>query len=270
MEVRPKTRNCQNATYTTLKLLDEGHFPAQIARLVGEHKSSTLRRCHILEHGGFLKKPVKSGALHYELTLQGKEFLKTLLRVLGNATCNTFFRRHNLLFKLPVIAGAERLNPQMLSGEDFFARKRGQVRGWEASWPQGQIFFTGSSFLIFPKPIESASLMDAAQKGIELAEKVGARLQKLFPWVKLAWKAEVCREHIAMRGGIAKWIPDGFRYRGDRPISLVVDFSKGEAEVEMNGAFAWEGMSRVCDFLEAVANQEVQAPAFSGNRLEVG
>jgi hypothetical protein len=161
-----------------------------------------------------------------------------------------------LIFKLPVVQGGEKLGAAWLSSQGFKARKRGFMRGWEREFKQGKVFFTGSNFLLFSKQVYAFSPLEAVEKGLKTAERVGLELQRVFPSVEISCDGEVVRQQLALKGGLTAWIPKGFSFVGDR---LIIDFSDGSAEIESYGKFTLEGMSNVASFLDDVAKGSVSS-----------
>jgi hypothetical protein len=189
----------------------------------------------------------------------GKACLKTLRKVVPNATFLTFFNTHHLILKMPILEGKEGLTPQLLFKHEFRGAKMGAIDGFEKRLPKARVFFAGNNFLVFPEPIDARNSYEAWGKVWKLSEQVGRAIVKLFPSLRLAWKAEVCRAHISARGGLSNWVPEGFRYSGyekGKPCWLVVDYSKGEAEIEAQGRYAFEGMLNLMSLMDRAAQGE--------------
>jgi hypothetical protein len=123
-----------------------------------------------------------------------------------------------LLFRLPIVLGKEELTRELFESSGWRAAKYGFKSGFVLDWGKwgGRVFYAGSSFLVFLKPIEADSIGSAVELALARVEGVGKRLKELFPQVTFFWRADVVKQHLAQVGGVSKWIPDGFRFEGDR------------------------------------------------------
>jgi hypothetical protein len=162
--------------------------------------------------------------------------------------------------------GGEGITPFFLSDKGFTARKRGFMKGFEKKIRGVAVFWSGSSFLLFPDPIHAKSALEAVELGFALSERVGKELEAWFPGLELFCRAEVCRQQLALKGGVTKWIPDKFSFQGER---LIIDFSTGEAEIETFGKFSVEGMLNVAEFLDEVAKGPGRKWPEAGERLDI-
>ena len=141
------------------------------------------------------------------------------------------------------------------------------MRGFELELQGARVFFVGSSFLVFPKQIYAATLTEAIEEAGKEVERLGRKLQGLFPLLRLHYRKEICREQMALCGGITKWVPKPFNFLDDR---LLIDFSTGRAEVESFGQFSYEGMMNVAVFLDSVAKGDVAfVPPTIAERREI-
>ena len=247
-----KKRNIENATYTILDMLNKypsQAYPAKIAEFLGLNRSSASRRFKTMEMAGLIRQTLRTSTSCYELTEQGKALLKVVRKVVPTAT--SVFRWHHLIFKLPIVNRESQVDFEYFRGESWKEKRRGILHGFEAKIEGEAVFFCGESFLVYPKPIHAQDFHEAIEKGLTLGERIGRRLEELFPKIKLHYRMEVCRQQMAVKGGWTKWIPEGYSFAGDR---LLVDFSTGEAEVESFGKFTVEGMSRVARFLDRIAS----------------
>lgn len=245
-------------TLTVLRLLDSGtgaQYPAGVAGLLGLTRSGCWKVFKRLEGAGLIKRKLRSSCNIYEVTRQGKEFVKLAGRVLDKETSKPLFRYHNLLAKLPVFEGLDRLKPGLLVGNGFRVGKRGFLGGWERAFKGCRVFFTGKSFLLFPDPLWARSNLDAVEKLFGLVESIGGRLEELFG-VRLPVRCEVCRSQMALVGGFSAWIPEGFSFVGE---TVIIDFSTGVPEFETYGKFTVDGMLKVAEHLDGVAKGDFEA-----------
>ena len=251
-----------NATYRVLQGIKEGLNLTQIAKLSGLNKSTISRKIKQLTREKLITSPFRTSYKALEMTPAGKRLLiemQQVLRVSAYATSKTTypirFRWHNLLFRIPILKANPDINKQLEEAGFKYGRKRAFVRGWEMTIEGSPVFFTTKSFQIFPKPIWAGNLELAIKKGCLHIALICQKLQQMFPYLQMAAKTELCRQHIAQIGGITIKIPAGFRYRSE---TFEVDFSTGEAEMEsVNSTYATEHMRNICAFLDDIGKGEL-------------
>lgn len=225
-------------------------------------KGTISKKVKQLTREKLINVPFRSSFKALELTAAGKRALKEMqqmLRVLGDATFNRdfplTFRWHNLQFRIPILKTDPEVNKQLEAAGFTYGKKRAFVRGWEIIIDGTAVFYSTRSFQIFPKPIAAGNLNIAVQKGCWLIAGIIEKLKGWFPYLELGVKAELCRQHMAMIGGITVKIPDGFKYKSD---TLIVDSSTGVAEIEsISSKYAEEHMREICAFLDDIGNKEM-------------
>jgi transposase len=259
----PKNMQLPYATCRVLQGVDDGLTITQIAEKYKISKGTISKKVKQLTREKLLTSPYRSSFKALELTPPAKRYLKEMqqvLRVLGDATPNETlyplkFRLHNLQFRIPIIKNNPDINKQLEDSGFKYGMKRAFTRGWEAIVDGEAVFYTPSSIQIFPKPIWAGSLDSAVQKGVWKVAGIYEKLRVMFPYLQMAVKTELCRQHLALIGGITIKIPEGFKYKSD---TLLVDFSTGIAEIEsINSVYAQETMRRIVSFLDDIGRGEL-------------
>jgi DNA-binding MarR family transcriptional regulator len=250
-----------NATYRVLKGVREGRTITYIANETKVSKGTISKKAKELIEDGLIITDVRTSIKIMKLTKAGERTfneLQQMLRVLTSETSNNFpirFRLHNLLFRIPILRNNPDINRQLEKGNFIYGKKRAFARGWETKIDNETVFYTATSFQIFLKPIWAGSIDEAVKKAVWKVSGIYEKLQEMFPYLSMSVRQELCRQHLAMIGGITIKIPDGFKYRSD---TLVVDFSTGVAEIESeNTVWAIEVMRRITAFLDDVGREEL-------------
>ena len=83
-----------------LKLLDEGYYPAKIARIVGRKKQTIHYHIKRLLKFGYIRLQCRDAITVYEVTQAGKKFLDEVER---GCLVGRVLRLHNVVFKYPVL-----------------------------------------------------------------------------------------------------------------------------------------------------------------------
>lgn len=260
----PREAHDWTARYTVLLMLNEGaRIPAIAARL-GINVSNVTRRIYVFERKGYLKRGVRTSFQEWHLTQLGKSALNEMQqvrKVFGGARLNEpknlSFRYHHLIFKISILRQPPEIIPQLIK-HHFKGNRRGFMRGFEVKIRGTPVFYAGKSFLIYPAPIPAGSPHQAIEAGLRELDLILEVLARWFPQVELHNRRELCRQHLAMIGGLSELIPDGFNYSSDR---IVVDASTGVIEVEtVNKKYAFEDMLKIISFLDSLVKDELVMP----------
>ncbi|MBI4360332.1 helix-turn-helix transcriptional regulator [Candidatus Micrarchaeota archaeon] len=250
------------ATYIALLAADESGSATHLGKLLKIDRSNAYRRLAVLERLGLVKRvlaDLKPGAKtkYWTLTTAGKHELKVLRRVFGNRNIDELlrteikirFRPHAAILKFSIVEVPEDLVKRLVDVGGM-ATARGFMDGYQIHHDGNKIFFNKSSMLIYPKEVYAGSVYEAAEQLLELGFQISKKMERRFPGLLLEGSFDLCRHHIAMLGGITRWVPSGFHYGTNR---LVIDFSTGVAEVEtIDKQYAVEDMHRIAKFLDLV------------------
>jgi predicted transcriptional regulator len=243
-----------------LDLIEKGETSTKIATILGINKSNVSRRLYVLQNQNLVLKGVKTSYQEWRLTQAGKSMLQHVRNIVGDATPNIKdfpinFRWHHLIFKIPILKKSPEMNHLLENKKFQYGAKRGFMRGWSAKIRNETVFYSGSSFLIFPQPIRANSILEAVNQGISKIEIIAGVLRAYFPQVEMQFRADLCRQHLAAIGGITLTIPEGFKYQSD---TLVVDCSTGVAEIEtIDKVYSVEHMRKIISFLDDLATGEM-------------
>lgn len=255
-----------NATYLVLDGVKHGKIAKEIAEESKKNKSTISRKFAYLTREKCIALKFRDRFKSYSLTKKGEllhKELQQVLRVLDDATLKYAtdtrfpikFRWHNLLFRIPIIKTDPEINKSLEQAGFTYGKKRAFARGWEMEIDGVPVFYTTKSFQLFPKPIWAGNLELAIKKGCVLVNSIHEKLKAMFPYIQTSMKQELCRQHIAMIGGVTIKIPEGFRYRSQ---TFEVDASTGVAEMEsISSVYATEHMRKICAFLDDIGNEEL-------------
>lgn len=255
------------ARYTALLLIDEGESVPLIAHKLGINQSNVRRRIYVLEKHGLVRRGARSEKRFWALTDQGKTVLEALRRGFGGARFDDLrswgkksllFRWHNLIFKFSIFdkrgSGDALIFARRLSEKGFQRVDRGIFNGYAQDFEGTLIIWTGKSVLCYPKPVQAGSEVEALVRGYAIAERARARWEKLVG-VRLTANLEVCRQQLAVIGGLSVRIPQGYHYASDR---VVIDCSTGVAEIEtVDKKLAIDDMFTLSHFVDALVRGEV-------------
>lgn len=250
-----------NATLRVLQGFKEGKTITQIAIETGISKGTISKKAKELIADQLIVVELRTTHKDHKLTPAGERCLSELqqmLRVLTKETLQTYpvkFRLHNLQFRIPILKNDPMMNNQLTYHEFVYGKKRAFARGWEAIVDGEAVFYTPTSFQIFLKPIWAGTIDLALRKAVWKVAGIYEKLKEMFPYMQMAIKTELCRQHLAMIGAITIKIPDHFNYRSD---TLLVDFSTGVAEIESdNTVWGQEQMRRIVGVLDDIGRGEV-------------
>lgn len=247
-----------HASYARLRVLNavsQGCRADQIARQLGINPSNAKRRIYVLERHGLIEKGIKTKYQEWRLTTAGKFDLQHVRNRFRSRTPEEVleyeinYRYHHLMLRVQIL----RKNPEYLrdiQNQGFKATQHGKIAGWMLKMPnEWKLFLTGSSLLIFPKPIYAKSIEQAAEELLTEGLKIIEKCRRMFPLIEFHERITRCREHLAMIGGITKLIPEGFNYRSER---LCIDSSTGYPEIEAISKWSVEDMLKITSFLEEI------------------
>jgi DNA-binding MarR family transcriptional regulator len=263
MPITIKQTQHSYATFRVLDLIEKGYNATAISKVLGINKSNASRRLYVLEKDNLVCRGIKSNFLEWRLTESGKSMLQHMRNIVGDATPNIkdfpiTFRWHHLIFKIPILKKSPEMNRLLELKKFQYGAKRGFMRGWTAKLHGETVFYSGSSFLIFPQPTRANSLLEAVKLALSKIEVIAGQLRAMFPQVEMQFRADLCRQHLAMIGSITNTIPEGFKYQSD---TLIVDASTGVPEIEtIDKVYSIEHMRRIIAFLDDLATGELGEP----------
>lgn len=254
------------ARLTVLRLIKAGQSAAQIARILKINPSNAYRRIQALERENLVKKGLKSNFREWVLTERGEGALNELQQVLkglGDARLldeeiAPKLRLHFVLLKLPILKTQPEITGIFQKKGAFWTNRRGAIHGWEVKLEGVPVVLTGSSVLIYPKHIWAQSVSECVKICFDLMERIKAKLQVWAPYLQFTEKTEICRQHLALNGGFASLIPEGYKYQSDR---LTIDYSLGPCDFEaIHPKFATEDMHKIMALVEGFIRGEYQIP----------
>lgn len=261
----PKKCNIKTATYPVLRLINEGHSASKIGKLLGFPRYTMSKFIARLRANGLVMNGIRTSFKELTLTETGKLLLRELQQVLkgsNNATLKSFpveFRRHHVLLRIPILYRQPEIE-SIFQKKGAIWKQRGpqNIRGWEVRINSHPVMLTGKSILIFPQPVRAPNIHACVLESFKIMETIRRKIMRWAPYLQLAEKTEVCRQHLAMVGGFTELIPAGFKYQSDR---LVIDYSTGKAELEgINKTFAVEDMQVLMQHFEAIVRGEMVLP----------
>lgn len=263
MDERLRKVQHSHATYYLLRRINEGRTAIQIAREFKVDRASISKRIARFKSKGWVVEGIRTSFKELKLTSSGKDLLNELqhvLKGLGSATLTkdftVTFRWHHLIFKIPIIKQQPGMFESMQKKGAFYTQRGPKnIRGWEVNIDSTPVFLTGSSFLIYPRPITAGSINEAVATGLTQLDAIYSKLLRWFPYADLSYKKELCRQHLAMVGGITTLIPDKFNYKSDR---LLIDCSTGVPEIETpHKVYSVEDMTKIVAFLDSLIKNDL-------------
>lgn len=253
-----------DATSIGLLAVGEGMSAAELARILGRHRSTTLALFKRMERAGLIAKKYRSSYSLYVVTKPGFYMLQQVRKGAGGRNLSRLltqpltaigkvFRWHHLLFRFPREDLRDSDKSRELVAAGFSAGHIGRIPGFWQRLDGWRVHINGESVLVYCPVggIMGKTPYEAVLNGTEQACGVLEKVLRLLPWLQVSARYELCRQELALMGVTSAWVPEGYKYEGT---AIKIDFSTGTAEVEtFNRQYTFDQMHRLSLAWDAIA-----------------